>query len=223
MSKSLEIPLCDQERIANFLKNWSDGRVCVHPTDTIPGLTCQPDNAAAVRRLEDTKRRDPNVKTMVGLVASFAQAQHFWRELPPLWKKLLPLLWPGPLTLVWKSQDHVPSCLVSDLGELALRHPQLREADQWFEHVLNAVKQPLPSTSINYATQAPILGGVELQSFCVQNNVFLPPLSESPAGSRPSSVLRIIDDTHYEWLRKGAFSEDAFDKLYNQAKVQLDV
>ena len=204
---------------ANFLRNWQAGRVCVHPTDTIPGLTCNPADTRAIQRLEQLKKRTQQ-KALLGLVADFSTAQRFWQTLPALWEELIPLLWPAPLTCVWKSRASVPPCLVSERGELALRQPLLARDDRWLLTVLQKLSYPLPSTSINYEGEAPLSGEHDLAQFCAKHAVFLPPISWEAKNTAPSSVLRIIDEKNFEWLRVGALSEEKFQAIYLRIRAK---
>jgi len=208
------------QQVLTFLRNLKEGKVCVHPTDTIPGLTCDPWNESSIESLEQNKKRSEK-KAFVGLISSFEKALRFWQPLPKFWIKLLPYVWPRPVTFIWKAGTNVPTCFVSQNGELALRYPRLQPEAYWFHRVMDQVDYPLPSTSINYQKGTPIVSGEELSDFCKMHSIYLPDLlpPPPPAHSLPSSLIRIIDEKNYEWLRKGAISPDEFSLLYNSLKL----
>lgn len=206
-----------KQQTSTFLRKLRDGKVCVHPTDTIPGLTCDPWNETAVLSLEQNKKRTQK-KTFVGLLSSFERAKEFWQPLPEFWLKFIPRVWPGPLTFIWKAGTNVPTCMISKTGELALRCPRLHPEADWFRKVMEQVDYPLPSTSINYEEGTPIVDAKELASFCKTHSIYLPELLPISKNNLPSSLIRIVDNEHFEWLRKGAFAEEEFSKLYTSLK-----
>lgn len=198
---------------SSFLDNLRRGRICVHPTDTVPGLTCDPRDTSALDSLERIKKRSQK-KPFVGLLASFDQAFHYWQDLPPFWHDLIPKIWPEAITFVWKARSNVPVCFLSKEGELALRCPKLPKDALWFQKVLETLDSPLPSTSINYEGEASLTDEKELKEFCKIHDVYLPAhLPQTPA-ALPSSIIRITKGAHFEWLRKGAFSESNFVKIH---------
>jgi L-threonylcarbamoyladenylate synthase len=80
------------------------GGVVVFPADTVYGLACDPENAAAVERLYALKGRPPN-KPSALMAFSF-------ESLPPIPERARRLL-PGPVTLL------VPG----DAGTIGIRYP----------------------------------------------------------------------------------------------------
>ena len=209
--------LREKDEVSDFLSHLSQGRVCAHPTDTIPGLTCDPRNAKALQSLEEIKKRTQK-KAFVGLVPSLDRALDFWEPLPEFWRVLLNKIWPQSISFVWKARTNVPACLLSESGELALRYPRLDPEAEWYYQLMNELDTPLPSTSINYEGQPPISSIPELEEFCKQHSVYVPKDLPSHSGKGASSVLRIIDEDRFEWLRVGAFSEEEFDRIYSSLK-----
>lgn len=201
-----------KQQTLQFLEAFSKGEVCVHPTDTIPGLTCDPRRPSSVQNLDKIKKRGAK-KSFVALVDSFDSAQKYWEPLPTFWQDLIRKLWPGPITFVWKARANLPTCIVSHLGEIALRHPRLSPETVWFEKVMEQILVPIPSTSINYADGKPILGGKELEEFCAKYAIYLPKMLSHSSGTA-STVVRILDETRYEFLRVGAVSEKEFLSVY---------
>ncbi len=202
---------------STFLEHLRQGHVCVHPTDTIPGLSCDPYNAHAVQNLEQIKKRTQK-KAFVGLVASFENALEHWEPLPELWKTLIPQIWPKPISFVWKARQNVPKCLVSEHGELALRFPLLNTSSDWFYNVMTQMKTPLPSTSVNYEKNPPLSDKQDISEFSKRHGLYLADLAPAEKTSLPSSVVRIKEDASMEWLREGAITKEEFQKFYSRIK-----
>ena len=77
-----------------FIKGLESGKLLIHPTDTIPGLTYDPSNRQGFKLLCDIKKRDMS-KTCIGLVSSLDMASKFFESLDPEALSLLKKYWPA--------------------------------------------------------------------------------------------------------------------------------
>lgn len=191
-----------------FVEALRSGKICVHPTDTIPGLTCDPQNKDLLAVINRLKQR-PDSKNFVNLTSNLEKAQRFWQPLPPSWRTFLGLHWPSPLTIVWKASKIAPEGLVSSQRELALRIPDLPNAHSWFKKVLDLWEFPLPSTSINTSSNPPLTEEAAIKEFCQnQLNIFLPDKVHDALSGRSlgSTIVRILNGDTFEVIREGAFS-----------------
>lgn len=180
-----------------FISAFSRGLLCLHPTDTLVGLT-----AKDYRTLADFKQRKPQV-SFVHLAADFASASRFWQPLPAGWSQRLRTLWPAALTVVWKAAH--PSG--REDNTIAMRVPDLPHAHAWFNNCLRTL-QLIPSTSVNRHRQTPLTyaAAVALLQGDARVHVPKPLLTYStPTNSLPSTVIRLHDDGRWTLLRSGAF------------------
>ena len=117
------------------------GGVIATPTEGVYGLSCMPDDPAAVLRLLTIKRRNPS-KGLI-LIASESSQLESWIETGG---KALPQLDPGhPVTWVVEAAEHVSRLVRGRHETLAVRvttHPIARE-------ICVAVDSPIVSTSAN--------------------------------------------------------------------------
>ncbi len=207
-----------------FLDSLRQGRLCLHPTDTLPGLTFDPDNAEGRAALVALKgRQDQAQKPFLGLVSSLAKAQVYYAPLPDRWLRALASLWPGPLSVVWQASPTAPETMVASDGTIGLRVPELPEDAAWFRQVLEALDRPLPTTSVNRAGEAParefLLAGKLLADAPFS---FVPnwrPSSELPA--TPSTVIRLHARGTYSVLRAGAMPKSRIDQMLEEAVGSL--
>lgn len=212
-----------------FIKLLCEGNLLAHPTDTIPGVTCDPNNLHSIQNLAHIKGREA-AKTFVSLTSSFAKACGFYQALPKIWTNILNQIWPGPLTVVYKASAQCPQGLVAENGTIAIRVPKLDPEFFWFQEVLEEITFPLPSTSINRSGQ---LSGQwhevkKLQSeFPLIDFQFLAGIEKSEPQS-PSTILQIHNeqeneqengqkDVQYKILREGAIKKHMIDKLFKSA------
>jgi L-threonylcarbamoyladenylate synthase len=74
------------------------GGVVGVPTDTVYGIACRPDDAAALARVYAVKGRPEEME--VGLLAASAAQLETLVEMPPVARRLAAAFWPGGLSLV---------------------------------------------------------------------------------------------------------------------------
>ena len=191
-----------------FLHALAQGRVCLHPTDTVPGLTFSPRDPLAVDRIFAVKHRD-RTKNFIGLVPDLITAQLYWQPLPEKWQNFLTLAWPGPLSVVWSAGTFAPESMVSQTATICLRVPLIPIKESWLYEVLRGVSYPLPTTSVNFSGKPAFTDWLAAAAFSLENKIFVPEISmkNSPVTDLyPSTIMRIIDFDNFEIIRAGAIS-----------------
>lgn len=121
-----------------------DGGVVVIPTETVYGLACNAMDAEAVRRVFEIKGR-PAENPLIIHLASADYLDDVAIEIPPLARKLAERYWPGPLTMVLKRNEEVPSETTGGLDTVAVRvpaHPVARA-------IIEAAGCPIAAPSAN--------------------------------------------------------------------------
>jgi tRNA A37 threonylcarbamoyladenosine synthetase subunit TsaC/SUA5/YrdC len=201
-----------QEIVYHFLAAFHGGSVCLHPSDTLPGLTFHPEHEKAKKSLLAIKKKFED-RPFVGLINSWEKALAFWQPLPARWEKALEKLTAKSLTIVWKASSKAPSLLVSAQGYIALRSPVWpsgwKPEELWMSEVLKNLTLPLPSTSVNETGEPPCLNWQQATAFLVnKHDVHIPDLTSLPAfKTQASTVIQLQDDGSFLMLRAGEFSE----------------
>ena len=172
--------------IANILK---DGGVVILPTETVYGIACRADNAAAIARIYDMKGRGFD-KPFAVCVKNLAQAQNL-AEFSQTALSLAAQFWPGPLSLVLPAKGKTLNAHCYHRETIALRCPDIN----WRETLLDT---PLALTSANRSGEPasidlPVDGSIN--DGPVENNV-------------PSTMLKVQDD-EITLLREGALDAAA--------------
>lgn len=103
------------------------GGIVAFPTETVYGLGANALNESAVSRIFAAKGR-PQDNPLIVHVASISEALSLTEDIPAYALELARLLWPGPLTLVLKKSDAVPSLVTAGLPSIAVRMPAHRVA-----------------------------------------------------------------------------------------------
>ncbi|WP_444883279.1 L-threonylcarbamoyladenylate synthase [Microbulbifer sp. PSTR4-B] len=97
------------------------GGVIAHPTESVWGLACDPNNLQAVRRLLRLKNR-PLEK---GLILVSGEEESFSQLLDPLsaeQREKMRETWPGPVTWLVPHRDRIPYWVCGAHPAVALRH-----------------------------------------------------------------------------------------------------
>lgn len=123
------------------------GELIAYPTETLYGLGCRAEDAAALERLLRLKGRTPDQPLPV-LIGELEQLAFLVRDIPPLALPLIKNHWPGSLTLILPAHGHLPRAL---LGRSADGQPTV--GVRWTGHPLAGelcrLAGPLVGTSAN--------------------------------------------------------------------------
>ena len=128
----------------NLLKK---GEIIAMPTDTFYGLSCDPFNKNAVENLFNLKDRDKS-KPLPLLISNKNDLLKFdvnFFDFEPI----LDAFWPGPLTIVVKTNYDFLEGMVKSDGYVGFRVPKLKFAID----LMNHMKSPLTGTSANISGQ----------------------------------------------------------------------
>ncbi len=203
-----------QEIAEDFLKELSKGRVCLHPTDTLPGLTCDPRNKKAVQKILDIKGY-ANDRPFIHLCAKSDDALRFLANVPAPWHKTLSTLWPSPLSVVWQSREAFASTGEISGDTIAIRVPILLEEIAWLQIVMQKLALPLPSTSVNKKGLPAATHWDEASTFLKEYDVYIPPKEAfgQARQTQASTLIEILDNGDYQLLRQGAYPKSKLDLL----------
>jgi L-threonylcarbamoyladenylate synthase len=182
------------------------GGVAVFPADTVYGLACDPESAAAVARLYELKGRPPDKPAAVMFFALGA-ALAALPELGARIRAAVQGLLPGPLTLLLPNPEHrFPLACGPDPDTLGVRVPAIP--------ALGAVGVPVLQSSANLA------GGPDARTFdavpqAIRDGADL----VVDGGELPGTPSTVLDLRTYErdgeWavLREGAVGRAALARM----------
>ena len=173
--------------IANDIKK---GAIMVCPTDTIYGLSASAENAKALKKIQNLKKRLKK-KPFIFLISSLNKL----KKIAPLDKRTLALakkFWPGPLTMVLNTKGKFKK-----MKTLAARIP----ADKKLLLLIKKIDAPLVSTSANISGAKPLSSNSAIiKTF--ENKVDYILLSNTKA-SKPSTIID-LSKKETAILREGA-------------------
>jgi L-threonylcarbamoyladenylate synthase len=128
------------QEICSLLRS---GGVVAFPTDTAYGLGADPFNEAAIDRIFQIKGR-PDTKPILLVVSSIDMAESV-AEPDEVFYDLAKQFWPGPLTMILRSAESVPSKLTAGTRTIGIRWPMARFASK----LVTEFGTPITATSAN--------------------------------------------------------------------------
>ena len=111
----------DEEVLRKVAEMVRKGKVVAYPTDTVYGLGTNALNERAVKRIFEIKGREKKPISIV--VPSLEKANEFG-DINETALKLMKAFFPGPITVVVKKKDVLPSILTAGSDKVGLRMPK---------------------------------------------------------------------------------------------------
>lgn len=180
------------------------GNVLLGPSDTVFGLYAMPTKEGFLS-LNNVKAR--NEKPYLMLIASWQDLNAYVvPEQITCFKNIIKTCWPGPLTLVFKAQDHIPAYCCSANRTIAFRVPAWQKLQDFLK-----VTGPLFSTSANLS------GKPFPATFAQVDPLLLQKVSgilegEGQKESIPSTIVDLSNGT-ITVIREGMFTKNYLEKL----------
>jgi L-threonylcarbamoyladenylate synthase len=126
---------------ANFIKS---GGIVAFPTETVYGLGANVFDISAIKRIFKVKRR-PADNPLIAHVASVDQIRQLTAGVTGRAEKFIDAFFPGPLTVVLRKSEKVPSIATAGLDTIGVRMPRLEIAREF----LSACGTPVVAPSAN--------------------------------------------------------------------------
>lgn len=130
-------------RAASLLKA---GRLVAFPTETVYGLGARLFDQEAVQSIFTVKGR-PSDNPLIAHISSLSQIELLAREVPAAFHRLADHFFPGPLTVVLKRREGVPSIVSAGSDTIAVRMPSHPIAREIISHLQEPVVAPSANLS----------------------------------------------------------------------------
>lgn len=112
----------DEHLVAEAGNIIKDGGLVAFPTETVYGLGGDALNPESSSKIYAAKGR-PSDNPLIVHIAEFEDLQKIVEEVPEQAKKLADRFWPGPLTMIFRKSDIVPTTTTGGLDTVAVRMP----------------------------------------------------------------------------------------------------
>lgn len=148
-SKIVNIDEHPKEAVTAAQKIFYEGGVFIYPTDTIYGFGANPFNQDAVDRIFEIKKR-PAEKSMIMLAGSIDVILKMVEFKSENLIDFLLSVWPNPISVVLRLNRVTSEQLNMDTAAFRIPH------HSFCQKLLNEIKMPLISTSVNRHGQEPL-------------------------------------------------------------------
>lgn len=175
------------------------GGAAILPTETVYGLFAQALNEEAVNHVYGLKKR-PRDKALNLNVADLQTIYDYSKDQPVFLDKLYQAFLPGPLTIILKVSDKVPTWINSGMKTVGFRVPA-------YQATLDLIRQcgVLIGPSANISGQASGLVFKEIQAQFAQE---LEGIEDDLALTGLDSTILDLSDAQARILRQGAITKE---------------
>lgn len=133
------------EEIKNATSVLKTGGVILYPTDTIWGIGCNAQDAQAVEKVFEIKKRDTN-KSLIVLLSDTDELFDYVEKVPPFIFELLKNK-KKPLTIIYEKAKNLAANIIASDGSIAIRIPD----NDFCKELIKTTKFPIVSTSANFS------------------------------------------------------------------------
>ena len=173
----------DLNRAKSILLN---GGVIAFPTETVMGLGVVFDNFEAYQRLNKIKGR-PEDKPYTMMVSSIEEISKY-ADVSSNAKKVINKYMPGPITMLLKAKENVPTWVTHNTGIIGIRIPN----HEVLLSLLKMVEKPLLVPSANPSGKAP---ATNINQVLIYFNNLLDYIIEiNSAGEKPSTIVDFTNE-----------------------------
>ena len=121
-----------KESIKEAAEYIKQGKLVLFPTETVYGIGADGLNSEAVRNIFIAKGRKQD-NPLILHVSSIDMVERIAQDITPLEYKLMEKFFPGPLTIILKKKDIVPSIVTGNLDTVGIRMPSNKIAHDLIE------------------------------------------------------------------------------------------
>jgi L-threonylcarbamoyladenylate synthase len=170
-------------------------KTILYPTDTVYGLGCDATNETAVAKIYKIKNREES-KSLIVLVNSMEMLQNYVTEIPQKIKDFLNQT-NKPTTVIYNNPKNLAKNVIANDNTVAIRIVK----NGFVNVLLNQFKKPIVSTSANISNEPTPKDFKSISKKIKENVDFIVSLPSENKNSKPSQIIRLIND-EIVFLRK---------------------
>ena len=182
------------KKSTEILKNSG---IIAYPTESFYALGVLATDEIAINKLYTIKKRQAE-KPLPIIIGDINSLASIVKGIPAQAEDLIKRYWPGPLTLIFDSQDNIPDLLTGDKKKLAVRIP----GESVALHLARALQLPVTSTSANPSGQPPAEEIVSIIKYFGDKIDLIIDAGKTPGG-KPSTIIDVTI-TPPKVLREGS-------------------
>jgi len=191
-------------RLASKLLN--EGQIIAIPTDTYYGLACDPFNFESLNKLFKLKERDIR-KPLPLLIASKEDLLNFGIDYSDF-ENLLDAFWPGPITIVMKTEHKFYNGMIENDGYVGFRVPNL----EFVRDLIKFSGIPITGTSANISGQ-PETKDINVLEDSLDLNIVKMIVNINCGKEQSASTVIKLSDGRVEMLREGPIKSNQIKEI----------
>ena len=191
-------------RLASKLLN--EGQIIAIPTDTYYGLACDPFNFESLNKLFKLKERDIR-KPLPLLIASKEDLLNFGIDYSDF-ENLLDAFWPGPITIVMKTEHKFYNGMIENDGYVGFRVPNL----EFVRDLIKFSGIPITGTSANISGQ-PETKDINVLEDSLDLNIVKMIININCGKEQSASTVIKLSDCRVEMLREGPIKSNQIKEI----------
>ena len=197
------------EKAARILQK---GGLVAFPTETVYGLGANGLNADACRKIYEAKGH-PSDNPLILHIGDISQLKSIVSDVPKKAQKIIDAFWPGPVTIVFKKSEIVPSAVSGGLDTVAVRFPSNKTA----RLIINAAGVPVAAPSANTSGKpSPTKAGHVLHDMDGKIDMIVD--GGSCAVGLESTIVDVTGDVP-ALLRPGAVTKEMLERVIGEISV----
>jgi L-threonylcarbamoyladenylate synthase len=186
-----------EEEINKALEVLKKGGIIIYPTDTVWGIGCDATNDKAVRRIFTLKKRMDH-KSMIVLICKPENIESIVESVPEIAYDLMES-WNKPLTIVYDNAKNLAKKLIGGDQTIGVRVSR----NKFNQELIKRLGKPIVSTSANYSGEPTPLLFADIDPGLLESVDYVVDYErQNLTQAKPSTVIRIYDDGHFDVLRK---------------------
>ena len=186
-----------EEEINKAYEVLKKGGIIIYPTDTVWGIGCDATNDKAVQRIFKLKKRMDS-KSMIVLICKPENIESIVESVPEIAYDLMES-WNKPLTIVYDNAKNLAKKLISRDKTIGVRVSR----NDFNRQLIQKLGKPIVSTSANYSGEpTPVFFNDIDQNLLDSVDYVVNYQRKNATEVKPSTVIRIYDDGHFDVLRK---------------------
>ena len=194
--------MLEKEYIDYSLNQLRSHGVIVTPTDTYYVISCDAFDSIAIDKIFKIKRRQKNQLLPV-LISEKSELNELGVKTNKIIDLMTDYYWPGPLTIILKSERRFPNTIQDNLGFVGFRVPDI----SFTRNLIKQLGNPITGTSAN------ISGKKESKDISVIKNYFKDGEIdyyvdlECGEANSSSTVIKLIDNK-FSIIRQGEIAKE---------------
>ncbi|MFG6369931.1 MAG: threonylcarbamoyl-AMP synthase [Lachnospiraceae bacterium] len=192
------------------------GGLVAFPTETVYGLGGDALNPESSRKIYAAKGR-PSDNPLIIHIADWKDLNQIVREIPVAATKLAEAFWPGPLTMIFKKSDLVPSQTTGGLDTVAVRMPSHPLANLFIRKAGGYVAAPSANLS---GKPSPTLAKYVMQDMAGRIDMIL--AADSSSIGLESTIVDVTAEIPVI-LRPGYITQKMLSDIVGETEIDVTV